>query len=161
MRYWIGILGSAFVNGSASWCLELVWLWTSLRKLEQTYSRIKSLSKLICLERSWQMGLVASWMPLWLSQNTMLESTITSKSLSNCLSHSNSDVRAAMALYSASAEERATIVYFFGFQAIKKYPISGCGFLRNLAASPISVHIGGNYKKLGSWKKNDLTGSTF
>lgn len=55
-----------------------------------------------------------------LSQYTIeKESMKMSKDLRSCRIHNSSEVRVAKALYSASTEDLATMVYFFDFQVMR------------------------------------------
>lgn len=76
-----------------------------------------------CLDLSWHVGLFASCIADLLSHSTIDYVIEIPKAMSNCFSHSNSEARVASALYSASADDRATLLFFFFyFQVIKEFP---------------------------------------
>ncbi|CAL8988629.1 unnamed protein product [Prunus brigantina] len=71
----------------------------------------------MCFVRSWNTGLAAMCRAAWLSQYKRAGcKCVTCKSCKRYLSHTNSQVRDAMDLYSDSAEERDTIDCFLLFQ---------------------------------------------
>ncbi|PNX59426.1 hypothetical protein L195_g059683, partial [Trifolium pratense] len=69
------------------------------------------------------MGLLAIRIADVLSQKTLQEGTAISKALKSCFSHNNSEVTAANALYSASADDLDTVTCFFDLQDTKDSPM--------------------------------------
>ena len=62
------------------------------------------------------------WSAAWLSHSNFTAPISILKSFRSCTNHRISLVTLAKARYSASAEERATVVCFFDFQEIKASP---------------------------------------
>lgn len=109
---------------------------SSLIVLSVTSLRIKWQSSSMCFVRLWKMRLVAMWMVALLSQNNkQCEGELTCKSFSSWCNHMISDVLAAKARYSASVEDRDTMLCFFAFHdtkacITKEYAETCCGFPR-------------------------------
>jgi len=80
-------------------------------------------SRSTCLVRSWNLGFWVMCLAVWLSQQRMegRKSSIC-RSWSKYVSHCNSQVVAARALYSTSDEERETVLCFLVFQDINDAP---------------------------------------
>lgn len=85
-------------------------------KFVDTCSLIKWQSMWICLALSWVIGLFAIRMVEVLSHNTLHEGTLMSKALRSCLSHNNSDVTKAKALYSDSTADLDIVTSFLDYQ---------------------------------------------
>jgi len=76
-----------------------------------------------CLVRSWKTGLAAMCCAVVLSQNIVISKEIGMHRLcNNCESHFNSEVVADMNLYSAFAEDFATVFCLLVFQETKEEP---------------------------------------
>ena len=76
----------------------------------------------MCFERSLHVGLLASCIADLLSQKTTLDCKGISKDRNSCLIHKSSEVSVAKALYSAFADERATVGCFLDFHAMSDEP---------------------------------------
>ena len=113
--------GRALVKISTNWWVE--WIGISRMRPWDTVSLMKWQSISICLVLSWKIGLEAMCMVAWLSQKSKVEvDKEIWKSVNNCQSHNNSLAVAAIALYSASAEEWDIVDYFLDFHETNESP---------------------------------------
>ena len=120
-RNWNWVRPRAFVNMTVSW--SVVGTWIVIKSPNWIRSRTKWQSISICLVRSWKTGLAEMWRADWLSQRSSIGwPRWTPKDVRRLRSQTSSLVVIAMARYSASAEERETVVCFFVFQEIGHPP---------------------------------------
>ena len=110
-KWWKSSWPKALVKMSAICSCDDVW--TAVKRPDRILSRIMWQSISICLLRSWNNGLWAMRRANWLSQCKLKGSGWEiPKSARSCFNQLSSQVVTAMARYSASAEERATVVCF-------------------------------------------------
>jgi len=76
----------------------------------------------MCLDPSFEVGFSANAIADLLSHMIIVESRVIWNTRRSCRSHNNSLVREAKALYSASAEDLATVGCFFDFQHMRDEP---------------------------------------
>lgn len=111
---WCHGLDKTLVNTSTNWsCVET---WEREIRPSCNFYLIKWQSKSMCLVLSWKTGLLAMYMAAWLShfKGIGIRSS-TSNSTSNLFNQANSKHTRLIDLYSASVDDKDTVVCFFDF----------------------------------------------